>query len=152
MNEQIFPKVVTVIDHTIESSSAVFALRGLSTSSTIFLTGSDIVSYLKRLETSEHPLHVIDFEGLKTEAPAAPAANPAKKEKEDARIEGAAQIAIGIKKEVDFPGWYTNVRPYLFFSTRNRVCLLLNPPGPCKSRYARLLQRQRVLYPQALVV
>ncbi|KDN40225.1 hypothetical protein RSAG8_08288, partial [Rhizoctonia solani AG-8 WAC10335] len=27
----------------------------------------------------------------------------------DARIEGAVQIAIGVKKELDFPTWYTNV-------------------------------------------
>jgi len=33
----------------------------------------------------------------------------AKVEKEEARIDGAKQIAIGIKKEVDFAGWYTNV-------------------------------------------
>jgi len=31
------------------------------------------------------------------------------KEKEDAKIEGAVQIAIGVKKEVDFSAWYTNV-------------------------------------------
>ncbi|KAG5219842.1 prolyl-tRNA synthetase [Salix suchowensis] len=29
--------------------------------------------------------------------------------KEDAKIEGAVQIAIGVKKEVDFAAWYTNV-------------------------------------------
>ena len=40
---------------------------------------------------------------------------PATKEKEDAKIEGAVQIAIGVKKEVDFPSWYTN------------VCLFYNP-------------------------
>lgn len=111
MNEQTFPKVVTVIDQSIESSSAVFAIRGLSTSTTIFLTGRELATYLKRLETTEHPLHEIDFEALKTETPTAPAAaTPAKKEKEDAKIDGAPQIAIGIKKEVDFAGWYTNVR------------------------------------------
>lgn len=32
-----------------------------------------------------------------------------KKAKDDAKIEGAVQIAIGVKKEVDFPTWYTNV-------------------------------------------
>ena len=47
-----------------------------------------------------------------TAAPAAAASTPAKKEKEDAKIEGAAQIAIGVKKEVDFATWYTNVRIY----------------------------------------
>jgi len=30
-------------------------------------------------------------------------------ERDDAKIEGAVQIAIGVKKEVDFAAWYTNV-------------------------------------------
>ncbi|CAL1708919.1 unnamed protein product [Somion occarium] len=110
LNEHTFHNVVTVIDNTIESSSSSFAIRGLSTSSTIFLTGRELFSSLKRLETKENPLHEIDFEALKTEAPAPHATvAPAKKEKEAAKIEGAVQIAIGIKKEVDFAGWYTNV-------------------------------------------
>ena len=29
--------------------------------------------------------------------------------KEEGKIEGAVKIAIGVKKEVDFPTWYTNV-------------------------------------------
>ncbi|KAI0790391.1 prolyl-tRNA synthetase [Abortiporus biennis] len=108
LTEQSYPKVTTVIDATIVSSSAPIAIRGLSTNSTLFVSGSQLISYLKRLETKEAPLHEVDFEALKTEAPAA-APPPAKKEKEEAKIEGAVQIAIGIKKEVDFPGWYTNV-------------------------------------------
>ncbi|KAI0071529.1 prolyl-tRNA synthetase [Panus rudis PR-1116 ss-1] len=111
LNEQTFPKVLTVVDNTIESSSSVFAIRALSTSTTIFLTGRELFSYVKRLETKENPVHEIDFEALKTEAPAPAASSsgaPAKK-KEDAKIEGSVQIAIGIKKEVDFAGWYTNV-------------------------------------------
>lgn len=52
----------------------------------------------------------IDLQSLAT-APAAPAQTPKApvKEKEDAKIEGAVQIAIGVKKEVDFATWYTNV-------------------------------------------
>lgn len=102
-----------MIDNTIESASTIFAIRGLSTSSTIFLTGRELFSYIKRLETQENALHEIDFEALRTDGPAASATTPAKKEKESAKIEGAAQIAIGIKKEVDFAGWYTNVRLFL---------------------------------------
>lgn len=45
----------------------------------------------------------------------------AKVEKEDAKIDGAKQIAIGIKKEVDFPGWYTNVSSLLLFNTKGRL-------------------------------
>lgn len=77
----------------------------------MFLTGSELVKYIKHLETKESPLQVVDFEALKAEAGAPPAAATAAapKEKEDAKIEGSIQIAIGIKKEVDFAGWYTNV-------------------------------------------
>ncbi|KAH8101841.1 hypothetical protein BXZ70DRAFT_932155 [Cristinia sonorae] len=110
LNEQSFPKVVTVIDSSIQSASVPFAVRGLSTSQTVFLSGKDIHAFVKKLETDKTTLQEVDFEALKTEAAAAPAApTPAKKEKEDAKIEGAVQIAIGIKKEVDFAAWYTNV-------------------------------------------
>ena len=85
----------------------MFAVRAHATNATVFLTGREIFAYLKRLETTETSLHVLDLEALKTE-PVAPA--PAKKEKEDAKIEGAVQIAIGVKKEVDFATWYTSVR------------------------------------------
>ena len=52
----------------------------------------------------------IDLQSLAT-APAAVAqtSKVPVKEKEDAKIEGAVQIAIGVKKEVDFAAWYTNV-------------------------------------------
>ena len=52
----------------------------------------------------------IDLQSLAT-APAtvAQTSKTPVKEKEDAKIEGAVQIAIGVKKEVDFATWYTNV-------------------------------------------
>jgi prolyl-tRNA synthetase len=52
----------------------------------------------------------VDFTNLDSAPAVKPAAKPAPKDKEDAKIEGAVQIAIGVKKEVDFPAWYTNVR------------------------------------------
>lgn len=75
----------------------------------MFLSGRDIASYLSSLQSDEAKLQEIDFETLKTEgvAPAAPA-NQAKA-KESAKIEGAVQVAVGVKKEVDFAAWYTNV-------------------------------------------
>ncbi|EKM57048.1 uncharacterized protein PHACADRAFT_254575 [Phanerochaete carnosa HHB-10118-sp] len=110
LNENNFSKVAVAVDTTIEESSSTFAIRGLTTEATLFITGRELVSYLKRLETKEAQINLVDFEALKTEAPAAtPAAQPAKKEKEDAKIEGAVQIAIGVKKEVDFATWYTSV-------------------------------------------
>lgn len=115
LTAETYPKVTTVLDASIASSSSLFAVRARSSTSTIFLSGKDILAYLQTVQTQDAPLQEIDFEALKTEAGSAPAgqakAAPAKKEKEkdDAKIEGAVQIAIGIKKEVDFAGWYTNV-------------------------------------------
>ncbi|KIJ14584.1 hypothetical protein PAXINDRAFT_169733 [Paxillus involutus ATCC 200175] len=106
LNGDTFPKVVTVIDSSIASSSTPFAIHASSSSSTLFLSGADIVAYLKSLETEEVKVQEIDFATLKTEAPAA---KPAVKEKEEAKIEGAVQIAIGVKKEVDFSAWYQSV-------------------------------------------
>ncbi|KJA18725.1 hypothetical protein HYPSUDRAFT_144576 [Hypholoma sublateritium FD-334 SS-4] len=106
LTESTFSKVVTVVDPSIASSSAVFAIHANSSSETIFLSGKDIESYLKKLETPETKLQEL---GTAVTATAAPAAAPAAAPKEDAKIEGAVQIAIGVKKEVDFPTWYTNV-------------------------------------------
>jgi prolyl-tRNA synthetase len=102
---------VTVVDASIASSSSVFAVHALSSSSTLFLSGSDIISYLQKLETEDVKLHVVDPEelaGARVGA-AAQAYKAPVKEKEEAKIEGAVQIAIGVKKEVDFAAWYTNV-------------------------------------------
>lgn len=109
LNEQNFSKVVTVVSSDLEQSSAVFAVRAHAADTTVFLTGREIFSYVKSLETKENPLHVFDLESIKTENIPAPSQ---KKEKEDAKIEGAVQIAIGVKKEVDFATWYTSVRAF----------------------------------------
>ncbi|KAF8954410.1 hypothetical protein BDZ97DRAFT_1676856 [Flammula alnicola] len=110
ITESSFSKVVTVLDPSIVSSSSVFALHANSSSQTLFLSGKDIESYLKKFETAELKVQELDLHALST-APGA-AINTSKspvKEKEEAKIEGAVQIAIGVKKEVDFPAWYTNV-------------------------------------------
>ena len=114
LSKENFTKVVTVLDSSLASSSSNFAVHALATDSTTFLTGSDIGKYLRSLESDETKVVEIDFEALKTGA-SAPAPAPSKpaqsdKLKEDAKIEGAVQIAVGVKKEVDFAAWYTNVR------------------------------------------
>jgi prolyl-tRNA synthetase len=138
LNETTFPKVLTVIDSSVGSSSSIFAVHALSSKSTIFLSGQDIGSYLRHFETGEIKVHEVDFQALKTEIASStgPASKPAHKEKEDAKIEGAVQIAIGVKKEVDFASWYTNV------STDNsNERDLTRSTGAAQGRYARLLQR-----------
>jgi prolyl-tRNA synthetase len=129
---------VTVLDSSIATSSSLFAVRAQSSTETVFLAGTEIAAYLKHLEKEELKVHEVDFEALKTEAEAAPAAAPkAAKDKEDAKIEGAIQIAIGVKKEVDFPQWYTNVCTLTRqFDTRSDSVI-----GPAQGRHAGLLQR-----------
>ncbi|KAJ7743190.1 hypothetical protein B0H16DRAFT_1562246 [Mycena metata] len=109
LNATVFPKVVTVVDASIASSTSVFAVHALSSSATVFLSGKDILAYLRHLETSDVKIQELDFDTLGASAAPAAASSKPPKEKEDAKIEGAVQIAIGVKKEVDFPGWYTNV-------------------------------------------
>jgi len=114
LNKESFSKVITVVDSSIASATIIqFAIHALSSSATIFLSGADVLGYLKGLETDDLKLQEVDFAAIKTEQPAAApsaSANAAgTKEKEDAKIEGAVQIAIGVKKEVDFSAWYQNV-------------------------------------------
>jgi prolyl-tRNA synthetase len=128
ITESTFSRVVTVLDSTIASSSSLFAVHANSSSETIFLSGKDIVAYLKNLETDEIKVQELDFASLATGTAAQSSKSPVK-EKEDAKIEGAVQIAIGVKKEVDFSSWYTNVRLHLPDLKRS-----LNPVFRCYSR------------------
>lgn len=83
------------------------------------VSAADVVTYLRALEAGSSGVKVneVDFVQLKEESGSAePAKASSSKEKqkdkalkEDAKIEGAKQIAIGVKKEVDFATWYTNV-------------------------------------------
>jgi prolyl-tRNA synthetase len=80
----------------------------------MFMSGNDIASYVRSLETGDVKSMEIDFQALKS-GPAASAVPSSTNKavpdrKEDARRDGAVQIAIGVKKEVDFASWYTNVR------------------------------------------
>jgi prolyl-tRNA synthetase len=130
LNAETFSRVTTVVDASLTTAQVPLAVRALSTSRSLFLSGPDILAYLRNLETAETKLCEVDFVALKSEttdnsaAAAAAAASQAqakpaeKKDKktEDAKIEGAVQIAIGVKKEVDFAAWYTNVgyiRPFM---------------------------------------
>lgn len=111
INAGIFSKVITVLDSAVSSSSDVFAVRASASEATIFLHGTDISSYLSALETPDTKVQVVDFAALKAEpVGAAPAKASTSNKKQEAKIEDAHQLAIGVKKEVDFAAWYTNVR------------------------------------------
>lgn len=136
LTSETFPKVITVIDASITSSSSTFALHALSSSATVFLSGQDILSYLRKLETEELKVQEIDFTSLKSDVAAAPS-KPAAKEKEVAKIDGAVQIAIGVKKEVDFSAWYQSVGCFIRLPrSKIYLCVL----GLNKGRNARVLQ------------
>ena len=122
LNAERFPRVTTVIDASLATEKVPLAVRASSSSETVFLSGPEILAYLRSLETAEAKVHEIDFVALKSElvdgvvTQAKPVEKKEKKaEKDDAKIEGAVQIAIGVRKEVDFSAWYTNVgiSPYL---------------------------------------
>jgi prolyl-tRNA synthetase len=122
LNAETFPRVTTVVDASLANVQVPLAVRALAANRTVFLSGPDILAYLRKLETAETQLCEVDFVALKNEttdnnAAAAAQAKVAdrkekKTEKEDAKIEGAVQIAIGVRKEVDFAAWYTNVGLY----------------------------------------
>ena len=123
---QTFPKVVVALDTSLASSDALFAVHALASDRTIFLKGTDIAAYLRKLECGDAKIHEIDFDALRAEAAAgaapataAPAQAPANANapRDDGRIEGDVQIAIGLKKEVNFADWYTNVRFSIPFCT-----------------------------------
>lgn len=118
LNKENFSKVVTILDSSITSSSSTFALHALSSSSTLFLSGKDVAAYVQSLETDDKKVQVLDFTELASTAPPQAAVAPAASAPtESAAIEGAVQIAIGVKKEVDFAAWYTNVRVFYHILT-----------------------------------
>lgn len=104
ITDATFSRVITVLDSTIASSSSVFAIHANSASETIFLTGKDIVAYLKNLETDGFKVQELDLAPLAADG--APQSSDAPAQDKEEKI---VQIAIGVKKEVDFSSWYTNV-------------------------------------------
>lgn len=102
-------KIKVVLDAAIEASlETILAVHPSAAAKTAFIKAGDLIDYLK---STGAELITVDF----TAAPApAPAAKPAAKAKsstpkDDGKIEGAALIGITAAKEVDFPGWYSQV-------------------------------------------
>ncbi len=135
------------MDASIATSSSPLGLHALSSSSTLFLSGSDLLKYLHSIETADVKLQELDLQILDAAAPAPSTTSKAlAKEKEDAKIEGAVKIAIGVKKEVDFPTWYTNV--CVFPSCSGREIFTRINIGPDQSGHVGLLQRLWLLHPE----
>lgn len=123
LSRENFSKVTTVLDASLSETTSPLAVRGLSSTVTVFLSAADLLSYLRNLESDTSKIHEVDFVALKADVAADGSSalpnttKPEKKkvEKEDAKIEGAIQVAIGVKKEVDFATWYTNVSTTLLW-------------------------------------
>lgn len=132
-----FSKVTTVIDTALATSESLFAVHALAADRTLFLRGTEIAAYLRALEAqsgSETKIKELDFAALaaeaasgtgtsagksaKTESKPAAAAVP----KDDGKIDGAAEVGILYKKDVNFPDWYTDV--CLLFYRRYSVVFL----------------------------
>ncbi|PWN50876.1 putative proline-tRNA ligase [Violaceomyces palustris] len=106
--------LIVALDSAIASSSESFAVHASSADQTLFMTGTDIAKYL---ESTGAKVNFLNFEELKNAAPAAPAAAkpasapPASKAKaaEASKIPEAELIGITVRKEGDFPEWYSQV-------------------------------------------
>jgi len=109
LNSTTFPKVQTVIDTSLATSDSIFAIHALSSSDTIFISGKDLVAYVRSLETNEVKVQEIDFLALKTEAATPAPAAVKSAAKAPSKAEAPIQIAIGAKKDEDFSAWYTDV-------------------------------------------
>ena len=93
------------------------AIHAGSSSDSIFISGKDLVSYLKSLETTDAKVQEVDFAALKAEA-AAPTSKPKDTgDKAPSKGENPIQIAIGAKKDEDFSAWYIDVSIF-----GNRMC------------------------------
>lgn len=118
---ELLPRLSTVVDSSLAASSSLYAVHPSTSDSTIFLSGTDLAKFLTSL--GKDSIKTVDFAALKAAAPAAPpkadkkevkkdpskTAMADKKRKEEAKIEGAAEVAIGIRKDGDFPEWYKRV-------------------------------------------
>ena len=89
LTAETFPKVITVLDSALSATTKPIALRASSSTSTIFVSGSDLSSYIQSLASStpDAAFHEIDFTALSSEAvpTGAKPAQPAKAQKEKER-------------------------------------------------------------------
>lgn len=121
LTNDLVAKTQVILSASLAASSSLFAFHPETSASTVFLTGADLAKYLASLgQVAE-----VDFEALKAETPAPAPTAPAgekkpvksakdqaaaeKKRKEESRIDGADELAIGVHKELDFPEWYRRV-------------------------------------------
>lgn len=120
-------QLVAVLDAGLATSTDHFAVHAASSEQTLFMTGAEIAKYL---QSTGVKLEVVDFAKLKAEAatPVAKASAPPSSSAsapgstqgpipassvasaaEAAMIPDAEQMGITVRKDGDFPEWYTQV-------------------------------------------
>ncbi|KAF8421620.1 hypothetical protein EV426DRAFT_193515 [Tirmania nivea] len=101
-------KVDVVIDQRLLETSKKIAVHPSDTAVTAFPTAEQLKAYLERTRANVVPVE-FTLANIQVVAKADAKKGSAKPIKEDAVIADAALIGIGVKKEVDFPGWYQQV-------------------------------------------
>ncbi|TIC32551.1 proline-tRNA ligase [Wallemia mellicola] len=96
-----------VLDQSLSQSSAPIQVKGLDGN----LTSIDSKTLTEILQSNATKFDKLDFAApAASPATSTPAQQPSSQQRKQAgKIAGAAEVAIGIRKEVDFPNWYTQV-------------------------------------------
>ncbi|TIA93804.1 hypothetical protein E3P81_00637 [Wallemia ichthyophaga] len=98
-----------VLDQSLSQLSTPIQVKGLDGQ----FTSIDANTLTDILQSNASKFDKLDFTASPTaSAPSAapsPAAPTSQQRKQAGKIEGAAEVAIGIRKDVDFPNWYTQV-------------------------------------------
>ncbi|TIB78557.1 hypothetical protein E3Q23_00686 [Wallemia mellicola] len=96
-----------VLDQSLSQSSVPIQVKGLDGN----LTSIDSKTLTEILQSNATKFDKLDFAApAASPATSTPAQQPSSQQRKQAgKIAGAAEVAIGIRKEVDFPNWYTQV-------------------------------------------
>ncbi|TIC14420.1 proline-tRNA ligase [Wallemia mellicola] len=96
-----------VLDQSLSQSSTPIQVKGLDGN----LTSIDSKTLTEILQSNATKFDKLDFAApAASPATSTPAQQPSSQQRKQAgKIAGAAEVAIGIRKEVDFPNWYTQV-------------------------------------------
>ncbi|KAJ9093920.1 hypothetical protein QFC19_008153 [Naganishia cerealis] len=126
--KDVMPGVENKDDRDLISLSTPVALRFASGTTSVFLTGPEIKTYLESLQNKQAnevegtltnaQIRVVDFASIKkdevAEKPVGAAVSKEAKEaaaakKKEGKKEDAYEMAVAYTKEGDFPGWYSDV-------------------------------------------
>lgn len=102
--------IQVVFDQRLVDSTAKVAVHPSRSDVTVFVTGSEIKSYL---ENAGVKVTVVEFSLISVQAASKVEAKKTKPTAKvavvDSKVEGAELIGVTVKKEVDFSNWYQQV-------------------------------------------